>query len=384
LREQLVQAQKLESVGHLAGGVAHDFNNTLSVILLNGEFTIDRLPPNDPLIETVQQIVDAADRSAALTRQLLAFSRKQSLQPEVIDLNTVIHGLRKMLPRLIGEDIDLSLKLAPFAGLVLADPGQMEQVIINLAVNARDAMPTGGKLEITTALIEVDRAASEKVPELVPGEFLQISVADTGGGMDPEVMKMVFEPFFTTKSVGKGTGLGLSTVYGIVKQSGGIISVESELEQGTTFHIYLPLTEQKAGLAKTPTITSGRPSGSEHILVVEDEISLRSLFSTLLPSLGYKVTVAASGVEALEMLQNMDLPPDLIITDVVMPQMGGKELVTQVKLLHPAMKVLYMSGYTDELVGQHGVSGVGAAFIQKPFRISAIGEKVRALLGSQA
>ncbi len=379
LRNQLIQAQKLESVGHLAGGVAHDFNNILSVILLNGEITLDRLPSADPLRDPIQQIVDAAERSAGLTRQLLAFSRKQTLQPEVLDLNEVIQNLKTMLGRLIGENIDLVMKLQPTVGSILADPGQIEQVVLNLAINARDAMPTGGRLTLETS--PASFSEGEGPAELAAGDYVRLLVSDTGSGMDADVLSMIFEPFFTTKEMGKGTGLGLSTVYGIIKQSGGEIDVASDPGTGTLFSIYLPITQESARSKSTEGLGEKPANGSEQILVVEDESSLRNLFHELLPSLGYQATVAANGAEALQILQEQQLAPDLIISDVVMPNMSGKELVERVRKMHPGLKVLYMSGYTDDIIEAHGVVGPDQSFIQKPFKIGDIAAKVRAILG---
>ncbi len=374
------QAQKLESVGRLAGGIAHDFNNMLSVILGYGEILFDKLHPGDPLRDDVKEIMKAGRRSAALTRQLLAFSRKQTLQPEVLDLNTVIRNTEKMLGRLIGEDIELKLALSDEINRVMADPGQIEQVIMNLSVNARDAMPRGGKLILETANVALDETYAKSHANVHPGKYVMLAVTDTGYGMDKETLTKIFEPFFTTKEMGKGTGLGLATVYGIVKQSGGNIWVYSEPGRGTTFKIYLPqtLAEQES---KTGAVEKETPKGGgEHILVVEDEDSMRKLAETVLSRLGYKVSVAANGGEALLLMETKGLKPDLVITDVVMPYMSGKELVNRLQRNQPDLKVLYMSGYTDNAIVHHGVLDPGTAFIQKPFTIRGIAEKVQAVL----
>ncbi|MBW2133131.1 MAG: PAS domain S-box protein [Deltaproteobacteria bacterium] len=380
LQSQLLQAQKLESVGRLAGGVAHDFNNILSVILGYGEAILDTLREGDPLRRDMAEIVRAGERAAALTRQLLAFSRKQILQPEVLDLNKVIRDLEKMLHRLIGEDIELKLALSDRIGRVMADPGQMEQVIMNLAVNARDAMPGGGKLMIETADVELDETYARTHAGVTPGKYVMLAVTDNGSGMDRETLSRIFEPFFSTKEKEKGTGLGLSTVYGIVKQSGGNIWAYSEPGRGTTFKIYLPETEAepkgKAVAAKKET-TKG---AGEKILVVEDDENLRNLMGTMLSRLGYKVTLAANGGEALLLMEKKGLKPDLVITDVVMPNMSGKELAERLLEMQPDLKVLYMSGYTDNAIAHHGVLDPGIPFIQKPFILDDIAEKVRAVL----
>jgi len=380
LQSQLLQAQRLESVGRLAGGVAHDFNNMLSVILGYGENLLHQLHPGDPLREDVKEIVEAGKRSAALIRQLLAFSRKQTLQPEVLDLNKLLQDLENMLHRLIGEDIELKLALSDKIGRVMADPGQVEQVIMNLAVNARDAMPGGGKLMIETADVELDEDYASTHAGVTPGKYVMLAVTDNGSGMDRETLSNVFEPFFTTKEKGKGTGLGLSTVYGIVKQSGGNIWAYSEPGLGTTFKIYLPQTEaEPKGKAKAAKKETTKGAG-EKILVVEDNENLRNLMATMLSRLGYKVTLAANGGEALLLMEKKGLKPDLVITDVVMPKMSGKELADRLREIHPDLKVLYMSGYTDNAIAHHGILDPGIPFIQKPFTLGDIAQKVRAVL----
>ncbi len=380
LQEQFQQAQKLESIGRLAGGVAHDFNNMLGIILGYGEIVLANLHREDPLRENVRQMVEAGQRSAALTRQLLAFSRKQTLQPEVLDLNDLVRNLEKMLRRIIGEDIALELALADRIGRVSVDPAQIEQVILNLAVNARDAMPQGGRLLIETAAVDLNDAYTAKHPGTKPGKFVLLAVTDTGFGMNKETMSQIFEPFFTTKEKGRGTGLGLSIVYGIVKQSGGNIWVYSEPGQGTTFKIYLPQTDtiQERAVEKS---FAGSPVGhGEHVLVVEDEEGLRKLMASLLSRMGYTVTLAANGGEALLLVEEKGLTPDLIITDVVMPNMSGKQLIDRLRRNQPQLKVLYMSGYTDNAIVHHGVLDPGTPFIQKPFSIHDLGTKVQDVL----
>ncbi|HPC83163.1 MAG TPA: PAS domain S-box protein [Thermoanaerobaculaceae bacterium] len=379
LQEQLLQAQKLESIGRLAGGVAHDFNNMLNVIMGYADLMLYQLHKDDPMRRKAEEILKAARRSAALTRQLLAFSRKQTLQPQVLDLNDHLRNLEKMLRRLIGEDIELSFVLADGLPPVLFDPGQLDQVVINLAVNARDAMPEGGRLLIETTLARRDEDYAATHPGMEAGSYVLLAITDTGCGMDHQTLARVFEPFFTTKERGKGTGLGLSTVYGIVKQSHGHIWAYSEPGRGTTFKIYLPPTEAQPQVPAAAT-ASPAPSGGEHILVVEDDDSLRHLTKGLLERLGYRVSVAANGGEAVLLVEEQGLRPDLVLTDVVMPSMNGKELVDRLRLRHPHLKALFMSGYTDNAIVHHGVLDPGNPFIQKPFTIEELAAKVRAVL----
>ena len=379
-QEQLMQAQKMESIGVLAGGVAHDFNNMLGVILGYGENLLHQLHPGDPLREDVKEIVEAGKRAAALTRQLLAFSRKQPLQPEVLDLNTLVRDIAKMLKRLIGEDIDLKLSLADELDRVMADPGQIEQVILNLAVNARDAMPGGGKLTIETANVALDETYAQKHVGVHPGKYVMLAVTDTGCGMDKEVLSQIFDPFFTTKERGKGTGLGLATAYGIVKQSGGHIWAYSEPGRGTTFKIYLPQTEAIQEPRPDAEKKEATASGGEHVLVVEDEKNLRKMMKAMLSRLGYRVSLAANGGEALLLMEEKGLKPDLVITDVVMPNMSGRDLADRLQRNQPGLKVLYMSGYTDNAVVHQGVLDPGTPFIQKPFTLRDIAEKIQAVL----
>ncbi len=382
LEAQLRQAQKMESVGRLAGGVAHDFNNMLSVILGYGEVILaDLHEEDDRLRRSVTEIVKAGERSAALARQLLAFSRKQTLRPEVLDLNGVIRNLEKMLRRLIGEDIELVISLAAETDHVMADPGQIEHVIVNLVVNARDAMPEGGKLVIETASVELDEAYAKSHADVDPGKYVMISVSDTGCGMDKETLSHIYDPFYSTKEAGKGTGLGLSTVYGIVKQSGGDIMAYSEPGRGTTFKIHLPQTDVKEEIETSAVDTEeAGVGGGEHILVVEDEGSLRELIGRILSELGYKVSRAANGEEAQHLMAGECFRPDLVITDVVMPNMNGKELADRLKKVQPDLRVLYMSGYTDNAIVHHGVLEPGTAFIHKPFTPRDIAAKVQEAL----
>ncbi len=367
LEEQYRQAQKLEAVGLLAGGVAHDFNNLLTVVLGYGEVILGTLSEGDPLRQDLDKILDACHRGANLIHQLLAFSRKQTLQPEVLDLNRLLDSQQGLLKRLLGEDIELLTVFSEDLGLVKADAGQIEQVVMNLAVNARDAMPDGGELIIETANVELDEEYGRLHAGVVPGPYVVLAVTDTGTGMDKETQSKIFEPFFSTKEMGRGTGLGLSTVYGIVKQSGGHIWVYSEPEKGTTFKIYLPQTDD------APAAVQGCPAdfevrhGAGHVLVVEDEHAIRELVGVQLESLGYEVTLAADGREALEAVEVNGLRPDLLITDVIMPGMSGAVLLERLRRTQPGLKVLFMSGYTDNVIVHQGVLDPGIPFIQKPF-----------------
>ena len=380
LEEQLRQSQRMEAVGRLAGGVAHDFNNLLTIISGYSELLLGQTEDDTPERRDLLEISKAAKRAGALTRQLLAFSRRQILQLKVINLNTVIADLDKMLRRLIGEDVELRLSLNPNLGMTRADPTQIEQVIMNLAVNARDAMPQGGQLLIETSHTELDGSYTAARPDIQPGSFILIAVTDTGMGIPPDILPHIFEPFFTTKARDKGTGLGLSTVYGIVKQSGGSIYVYSEPGRGTTFKIYFPLIEEVAGLVRPRPAPAAAPRGTETILVVEDEQAVRTLIRTILEAHGYSVLEAHRGKGALAILQERTEPIDLMITDVVMPEMSGRELAEFAIALAPSMKVLYISGYTDDAIVQHGVLGPGVPFLQKPFTHEALTRKIRDLL----
>jgi PAS domain S-box-containing protein len=379
--EQYRQAQKMEAVGRLAGGVAHDFNNLLTIILGYGDILLGSLGPDDPARDLITEIHKAGERAASLTRQLLAFSRKQVLEPRVLDLNVLVTDLERMLRRLIGEDIRLATVLDSALGRVRADPGQLEQVILNLAVNARDAMPQGGQLTLGTCNVELDDTYADAHVGVAPGPYVQLSVSDTGCGMDEATQAHLFEPFFTTKGVGKGTGLGLATVYGIVKQSGGHIEVYSEVEHGTTFKVYLPPVEAPltAG-AKSPADAPPFPAGHETLLLVEDEDAVRVITRHVLERCGYIVLEAQGGKEAIQICEEYRNAIHLLVTDVVMPHMSGRQLAEQLKQLHPEMKVLYLSGYSGDAVVRHGVLEAEDAFLQKPFSASAVAYRVREIL----
>ena len=381
LQAQMQQAQKLESVGQLAGGVAHDFNNMLGVILGYGELILAELHEGDPLRGDLNEMMAAGQRSKALTRQLLAFSRRQVLRPEVLDLNSLVREFEKMLRRLIGEDIELILDLAPDIGPVLADPGQLEQVLLNLAVNARDAMPRGGRLQIGTIEEALAADLSPEHPRTKGERYVSLVVTDSGSGIDRAIIGRIFDPFFTTKEVGRGTGLGLSTVYGIVQQSGGHISVQSEPGHGTTFRVFLPRT-QATGESRSARPPELVPHGAgEQILLVEDDEVLRRLVSTILSRLGYRVTVAANGGEALLLVEQQGLRPDLLVTDIVMPILGGPELVARLHTRFPSLRALYMSGYADDEIRASGMLRDDAPFIQKPFTIADLARTLRLALG---
>ena len=382
LEEQLRQSQKLEAVGQLAGGIAHDFNNMLTAIMGYSELGSRKLQQEDPLLQIFKEIRKAGERAASLTRQLLAFSRKQILQPKVIDLNCVISDLKKMLVRLIGEDIDLRTVLEPGLGTVKADPGQIEQVIMNLVLNARDAMPRGGKLSIETADVYLDEEYITSHMPLDPGSYVMLVVSDNGVGIDEQIQARIFEPFFTTKELGKGTGLGLATVYGIVKQSGGYIWVYSEPGHGTIFKIYLPLVGEKAQQYKRSIEPGESFHGTQTVLLVEDEEIVRKLVCEVLKSYGYQVLDAANGGAALLLCERYEEQIHLLITDVVMPEIGGRELADRLLLLHPEMKVLYMSGYTEDAIVHHGILDTDITFIQKPFTADSLMRKVNQVLNT--
>jgi two-component system cell cycle sensor histidine kinase/response regulator CckA len=381
LQEQLRQSQKMEAIGKLAGGVAHDFNNLLTVIKGYSELILNSLDQNSRLRQDVQEILNASERASSLTRQLLAFSRKHIIQPRVLDLNAHVSNMDKMLRRMIGEDIELVTLLAKDLGRIKADPGQIEQVILNLAVNAKDAMLKGGKLTIETANAKLDGSYARSHIGVTPGRYVMLSVSDTGVGMTPEVKERIFEPFFSTKEKAKGTGLGLSTVYGIIQQSGGNVWVYSEPGVGTTFKIYLPMIEEGGDSIQSLAVSTKPPQGSETILLVEDEEMVRKLACTVLQKYGYTVLEAPNGEEALRIIEGQNgNPVHLMVTDVVMPGMSGRQLADRLASLWPETKVLYMSGYTDNAIVHHGVLEPGIAYIQKPFAPDALASKVREIL----
>jgi PAS domain S-box-containing protein len=379
VNDAMLQAQKLEGIGRLAGGVAHDFNNILAVIMGFGELIGDNLEEHHVVRPWLQQVITAADRAADLTRQLLAFSRKQVMQRKPLDLNAVVRTLETMLTRLVGEDVEIEVRTGSDLGMVMADPAQLEQVMINLAVNARDAMPLGGRLTIETASAEFDEEYAAAHPPSAPGRFVMVAVSDTGIGMDAETQKRIFEPFFTTKPVGQGTGLGLATVYGIVKQSGGYIWAYSEVGRGTTFKVYLPRVEvEELGEADEAGVSvMAVPGGHETVLVVDDTESLRGLIRRLLEDRGYTVLTAPDGEEALSLVQERQLPIALLLTDVVMPKLGGRDLAKRLLALRPETRVLFMSGYTAGAVSHQGILPVGTLILEKPFNGAKLARAVR-------
>jgi two-component system cell cycle sensor histidine kinase/response regulator CckA len=383
LEEQLRQSQKLEAIGQLAGGVAHDFNNLLTVIGGYSDLLLRKLPADGPLRAHASEIKKAGDRASGLTRQLLAFSRKQILQPKLLDLNGVVSDLDKMLRRLIGEDVDLLTIAGPGLGQVKADPGQIEQVVVNLVVNARDAMTSGGKVTIETANARLTADYVHQHPQCVPGAYVMLAISDNGAGIDSAIRDRIFEPFFSTKGAGKGTGLGLSTVYGIVKQSGGHIWVYSEVNKGTTFKIYLPRVDEGINDETDHTQLTAVPGGNETILLVEDEAQVRQIAQQILESLGYCVMTAENGEQALTLASAYSGEIDLMVTDVVMPQMGGRELVEQLSPLRRNLRVIFMSGYTDDAIVRHGLMDDHLEFIQKPFTADALARKIRTTLDAE-
>ena len=381
LEEQLRQSQKMEAIGRLAGGIAHDFNNLLTIINTHAQLGLMELKDLDPMKGKLESIQKAGERAANLTRQLLAFSRRQPVERKVIDLNTLLQELEKMLTRVIGEDVELRTILDKDLGRVKADPGQVEQAILNLVVNAKDAMPSGGKLTIETANRELDKEYAHTHLDMKPGRYVMLSVSDTGVGMTPEVRDRVFEPFFTTKEKGKGTGLGLSTVYGAVKQSDGYIWVYSERGQGTTFKIYLPRVNEPLGERTAEKVVHGLlPGGSETILVVEDEEEVRKLAVAILRKQGYRILEASNGGDAFLICEQGKELIDLLLTDIVMPGLNGPELARRLGYFYPEMKVLYMSGYTDSGILQQDMLDRGMFFLQKPFSVEHLTGKVRAAL----
>jgi signal transduction histidine kinase/CheY-like chemotaxis protein len=391
LEEQLLQAQRLESVGRLAGGIAHDFNNVLTAIVGFAQIMLQELPPKDPQRANAETIQDAANRATTLVRQLLAFGRQQVLRPEVLDLGDVVRGITPMLDRLLGEDVQISVSPTDGRWPVEADRSQLEQVIVNLAVNARDAMPKGGRLTIETSEVELDPDYARIHPEVAPGRHVMLAVSDSGSGMDLETQAHIFEPFFTTKEPGQGTGLGLATVYGIVRQSGGHIWVYSEPDHGTTFRLYFPRAaapgevDMETAAAEAAERQAALPrkssAGTETILVAEDEESLRVLLDLVLRRLGYTVLVAEDAERALEIAQSR--PIDLLVTDIVMPGQSGLELAAAVRKLMPDARILFMSGYTAAALKGHGQFATGEGLLEKPFTPEALGAAVRRELDSR-
>jgi PAS domain S-box-containing protein len=380
LQEQLRQSQKVEAIGRLAGGIAHDFNNLLTVIKGYSELSRIELKEGDALRGNIDEIQNATERAASLTRQLLAFSRRQVMEMKVLDLNTLLRDLDKMLQRVIGEDIELITLLAEDLGRTKADVGQIEQVIMNLAINAKDAMPSGGKLTIETANVELDESYARSHVDVKQGHYVMFSVNDTGVGMSPEVRERIFEPFFTTKEKGKGTGLGLSTTYGIVKQSEGHIWVYSIQGKGTTFKIYLPRVNEPLEDIRKEVSQEELPRGNETILIVEDEEEVRKLAGKILERQGYKILETYNGDEALLVCERHKSPIHLMLADIIMPGMSGSELANLLKPLYPEIKILYTSGYTDNAIVHHGVLEKGVNYIQKPFTLEGLARKVREVL----
>ena len=384
MQERIRQQDRLVAIGQLASGIAHDFNNLLTAIQGYTALVLDQLVLSDAFRADLEEVKKAADRAAALTNQLLVFSRNEALQPEVLNLNAVITGMEKMLRRLIGETIELETVLHPSAGQVEADPGQIEQVIMNLSVNARDAMPRGGQITLETRNITVDKAYAQEQPQVPLGDYVVLAASDTGIGMTQETKSHLFETFFTTKEKGKGTGLGLSTVHSIVKQSGGHIQVDSEIDVGTTFRIYLPRVEKAVKQTQSAKSGTGPLRGEETVLLVEDEDTVRTLARRALERYGYRALEASRPTEAQRLCQQHKDTISLLITDVVMPEMGGKELAEKLTHCHPEMRVLYISGYTDDALAQHGVRVPGLAFLEKPFTPLELVCKVRQVLDAPA
>ena len=380
LESQFQQAQKLEAVGRLAGGIAHDLNNLLTPILGYSDLMLNTMPSRDPSKSKIESILSAAEKARDLVGQLLAYSRKQTLEFKTLDLNTLIQDFEALLRKTIREDIELRLNLDPSIPCLQADKGQLEQLLLNLAINARDAMPEHGRLTIETSDIDLDRALARSRYGLKPGRHLLLTVSDTGHGMDPETQLRIFEPFFTTKEQGKGTGLGLAMVYGIVKQHGGSIWVSSEPGHGSTFTVCLPAVEEPVSSLKDEPRPPQETQGTETVMVVEDNDMVRDLAAAVLEKNGYTVFSTSHGQECLHSLDRLQGKVDLLLADVIMPDMNGRELFRTASGLYPWIRVLYMSGYTDDAIGHHGVLNNGVAFIQKPFTVKALAQKVRSIL----
>ncbi len=380
LERQLRQAQKMESIGRLAGGIAHDFNNVLSIIMGYSDLLLALVSPDDPMREQIQLIHDSGNRAATLTRQLLAFSRKQVLEKKIISINTIVQDFLKILGKMAGEDIIFTTYLAEKSCTVEADPGQIEQIIMNLIVNAKDSMPGGGKIIIETAEVQLDRHYVDKRIEVKPGKYVLLAISDTGEGMDEDVLPKIFDPFFTTKEQGKGTGLGLATVYGIVKQHDGYIYAYSEKEKGTTFKIYFPASNKTTEETENKSTAAALLQGNETILIVDDSPSIRQLIVDILKPLGYKCLQAGSGKDAIDTVREYSGEVHLLLTDVVMPGMSGRDLSTIIGKERPEMKVIFMSGYTENIIVHHGVLEQGITYIAKPITPSALTQKIRSVL----
>ncbi|HEU4403210.1 MAG TPA: ATP-binding protein [Candidatus Polarisedimenticolia bacterium] len=373
----------METIGRLASGLAHDFNNLLTAILGHCDLLLRRLSREDPSRRGIEEIQDAGERAGALTRQLLAYSRRQVLKPQVLDLNANVTSMLPMLRRLIDEDIELIPALESTLGHIEADPSQIEQVVMNLVVNARDSMPSGGRLVVETSNADLDETFAKSHSPTRPGRYVMLAVSDTGSGMDEETKARIFEPFFTTKELGKGTGIGLATVYGIVKQSGGYIWVYSEQGMGSTFKIYLPRVDAEISRETTSEPTPPLPRGRETVLLVEDDRSVLLPAREMLEMIGYKVLEAHDGREALDVACRHGQPIDLLLTDVVMPHMSGRELAESIATIQPGIRVLYMSGYTEGVIIHHGALDAGVAYLQKPFTSATLARKVREALDTR-
>jgi signal transduction histidine kinase/CheY-like chemotaxis protein len=384
LEVQMNQSQKLQAVGQLAAGIAHDFNNLLTVIRGHGELLLEGLEPTNPIASDIAEMLEAANRASVLTNQLLAFSRKQVLQARALDVNDVVGSLQPMLRRVIGADVGMVLHQAGSIGHVMADQGQIEQVLLNLVVNARDAMPSGGTITITTADVELDAGYAARRDVVAPGPYVMLAVTDTGSGMSPEILNRVFEPFFTTKEQGKGTGLGLASVYGIVKQSEGYVWAYSEKDEGSTFKVYLPRLRPGAARPRAEVAPVRAAGGRETVLLVEDESGVRALAQRILTRQGYTVLVAEDGQQALELAASYPGRIDALLTDMIMPRMGGSELSARLDGLRPGTRVLYMSGYTDDTIVKRGLLHSTVAFLEKPFTANALLLALRGVLDGDA